>query len=160
MNYRLHVIAESVLEAIQQAGGLMFDRRRAGWQVAVVTSDDEHPRALAILGVDIQSPTEFDALRPASEQGVCTVVSGTIGFPTWRHPDAGESPAPLRPVEHTLSAAARTFKVHALHCAGVETTVEGRECFWTDGTVAAGEFAHLLPDPDRSGSRSPTVVGG
>ncbi|MCV7154576.1 hypothetical protein [Mycolicibacterium pyrenivorans] len=37
MSYRLDVVTTSVADAISHAGGLMFDRGRAGWRVAVVT---------------------------------------------------------------------------------------------------------------------------
>lgn len=56
MSYRLDVITSSLTEAVRHAGGLMFDRNRAGWRVSVITDDDTYVRALTILGAQIQSP--------------------------------------------------------------------------------------------------------
>ena len=45
MRYRLDVIAASVLDVVEAAGGLLFDRRMAGWDVTVLVPEGEDVRA-------------------------------------------------------------------------------------------------------------------
>ena len=53
MRYRLDVVAASVLDVVEAAGGWLFDRRMAGWDVTVLVPEEEDAHALRILGVDI-----------------------------------------------------------------------------------------------------------
>ena len=52
VRYRLDVVAPSVAEAVRAAGGWMFDRVMAGWDVRVLVSAGHDDRALQILGAD------------------------------------------------------------------------------------------------------------
>ena len=52
MRYRLDVVAPTVVEAVRAAGGWMFDRVMAGWDVRVLVTDGHDDRALQILGAD------------------------------------------------------------------------------------------------------------
>ena len=63
MSYRLDVVSDSLAEAVAHAGGLIFDRRRAGWDVSVTTSDVTPTRALTILGARIDVPGPFNERR-------------------------------------------------------------------------------------------------
>lgn len=165
MGYRLDVVADSVAEAVRQAGGLMFDRCRAGWQVVVVTTDDTHADALAILGVRAESPGAVGDEDPKRDRGFRT-VAGPLGLlatsrdiraDSWLlwSDEPGEGPTEvLKPALHQLSAAARAFKTQALRRAGLPLSGAPEERFW---------LREHVPSPagrDRSGSRSPTVVGG
>src|ERR1700688_3322744 len=49
---RLAVLAPSVVEVVRSAGGWLFDRAMAGWNVTVITSDHSDSRPLQILGAD------------------------------------------------------------------------------------------------------------
>jgi hypothetical protein len=51
---RLTAIAPSAAEAVQYAGGWLFDQVMAGWDVTVITVEDDDPRPLDILGVRAQ----------------------------------------------------------------------------------------------------------
>lgn len=75
VSYRIDVVTDSVPDAIRHAGGLMFDRRRAGWQVVVVTDDAVHSRALTILGARIESPGDAESRLSVAERGIRTVVA-------------------------------------------------------------------------------------
>lgn len=185
MGYRIDVITDSVQEAIRHAGGLMFDRRRAGWDVVVVTGDTAaHPRALIILGARAESPDQPEKRLCRTEREIRTVLS-PLG-----HPDAEREPAAkreprvqllrwgqhvdtaltsgLHPVRHNLSPAARTFKAQALQATGLATRVHYCEPFWADTTLDTGLFRDLLfagthPRSARgaqAGRGSPTVVRG
>ena len=78
MSYRIDVVNQSVAEAVRHAGGLIFDRSRAGWRVRVVIDDAANSRALSILGACagldtcIEADEEFCSriLDPALEHAV------------------------------------------------------------------------------------------
>src|ERR1700716_3630970 len=48
--YQLNVIAASVADVVQSAGGWLFDRRMAGWEVNILLSGQNDAHALRILG--------------------------------------------------------------------------------------------------------------
>jgi hypothetical protein len=168
VGYRVDVITDSVSEAVRHAGGLMFDRSRAGWDVVVLTDDPDNSRALAILGARTQGPGQLDDRFHRREREIRTVVTAIGGFGAegtsaavpglephaqlllWGHQVDDELARVLQPVRHRLGAAALSFKTHALHAIGVATTVEECEHFWADPTHGA----------DRTAARSPTAMGG
>lgn len=160
VSYRIDVVTDSVPDAIRHAGGLIFDRRRAGWQVVVVTDDAVHSRAVAILGARIESPDNVESRLSVAERGIRTVVAARSQGPAgwelleprnelllWGHQVDDESTGALRPVRHDLSTAAQIFKAQALLATGCAAIVGQCEQFWADSD-------------SRAGSRIPTVVGG
>ena len=50
MRYRLDVVAPTVLDAVKSAGGWIYDRVMAGWDVTVLVGSDDDLRPLQILG--------------------------------------------------------------------------------------------------------------
>ncbi len=50
MRYRLDVVAASVVDVVMFAGGWLFDRALAGWEVTVLLTDHPDDRPLRILG--------------------------------------------------------------------------------------------------------------
>src|SRR5262245_8099616 len=52
MRYRLDVVAPTVLDAVRCAGGWIYDRVMAGWDVTVLIGQDEDLRPLRILGAE------------------------------------------------------------------------------------------------------------
>ena len=52
MRYRLDVVAPTVLDAVTSAGGWIYDRVMAGWDVTVLVGGDENVRPLTILGAE------------------------------------------------------------------------------------------------------------
>src|SRR5690606_31689638 len=80
VGYRVDVITDSVSEAVRHAGGLMFDRSRAGWDVVVLTDDPDNSRALAILGARTQGPGQLDDRFHRRERETRTVVTAIGGF--------------------------------------------------------------------------------
>ena len=51
--YRLQVVAPSVADAVMSAGGLIFDRAMAGWDVTVVVDGRVDDLPLRILGARV-----------------------------------------------------------------------------------------------------------
>src|SRR5689334_18192410 len=67
MRYRLDVVGPSVADVVRFAGGWMYDRVMAGWDVTVLLADRENERPLHILGVataDLESALALWAARP------------------------------------------------------------------------------------------------
>ena len=54
MRYRLDVVAPTVLDAVKFAGGWIYDRVMAGWDVTVLIGTDEDVRPLEILGAEVR----------------------------------------------------------------------------------------------------------
>ena len=53
MRYRLDVVAANAADAVRFAGGWMYDRVMAGWDVTVLVADRSDDRPLHILGVEM-----------------------------------------------------------------------------------------------------------
>lgn len=144
VRYRLDVIAADAGDLVAAAGGWLFDRAMAGWDVNVHLPEPADARALRILGLRVcpfadavARATAAQALAVAADvlnsdarvrDSVVTALrqgSGevTLWGTTW--------PPHLRgaqDVRHRLSSAARVFKAHALtavaHPAQVVAEVE------------------------------------
>jgi hypothetical protein len=170
VRYRLDVVAPSVEGAVRAAGGWMFDRVMAGWDVRVLVAPGDDDRALQILGADtgdLEDVLEIgpDGQRPHAlavaadmygsdariREGVRQAIeSGQTEVTLW-----GEDwPADLDrgsvdSVEHRLSVAARAFKAQAL--AALESTepqadsVAHFEMFRTGTRACCPDAADLVP---------------
>jgi hypothetical protein len=165
VRYRLDVIAPSVIEVVQSAGGWLFDRSMAGWDVTVLVDDHGYdPLPLEILGADVieleaalrdDSRPHPDALGVAAdlfgrniriEEGVRLALEGgrtevTLWGQAW--------PAGLDgtgSVEHRLSVAARAFKARALAAAALPVEgVKPVEVFRSGAHLCCPVAADLVP---------------
>lgn len=142
LHYRLDVLALDAADAARAAGGWLFDRAMAGWQVRVLALDVDEARPMQILGarvgelhagladmvetgdrttrLAVSSATLADA---AVRDVVHTLLrAGGTEIAMWgdRWPDGF---GVADPVGYRLSAAARIFKTHALAAAGVDGPV-------------------------------------
>jgi hypothetical protein len=135
--YRLDVIASSVGDVVRSAGGWLFDRAMAGWEVNLLIAEPCDVRPLRILSI---SPRPLDpGLEPVTnwprtqaiavaadvfntdervrESVVVALERGnsevTLWGDTWPPEFGGRGDL----VQHRLSAAARAFKAHALSAA-------------------------------------------
>jgi hypothetical protein len=165
VRYRLDVIAPSVVEVVQSAGGWLFDRAMAGWDVTVLVDGTGYdPLPLQILGaevldleaaVDMDSRPRPDALAVAADvygrdsrvqQGVRMALdSGRTEVTLW-----GQAwPAELDrtgSVEHRLSVAARAFKARALAAAALPVEgISGVEVFRSGTHSCCPIAADLIP---------------
>lgn len=53
MRYRLDVVAATVIDVVRFAGGWIFDRSMAGWDVTVLVADHPDVRPLQIVGARV-----------------------------------------------------------------------------------------------------------
>lgn len=142
MRYRLHVVAASVVDVVKFAGGWLFDRAMAGWDVTVLVTDlADHPddRPLQILGARVidleealasmQSRPRPQALAAAADlfgcdsrvrQGVLQALDhGATEVTLWGQSWPAELDESVGLVQHRLSTAAQIFKSAALAAAAV-----------------------------------------
>jgi hypothetical protein len=137
MRYRLDVVAPTVLDAVKFAGGWVYDRVMAGWDVTVLVGNDEDVRPLEILGAevrDLESVLESWEDRPHPQtiavaadlfhsdsrvhQHVLNALEqGATEVTLWGERLPAELDSSVDSVQHQLSAAARAFKAQALAAA-------------------------------------------
>jgi hypothetical protein len=151
LRHRLIVTAPDAVALVRHAGGWLFDRVMAGWDVTVMVPADVDTRPLRILGVtpiDLESaltsslrgpfPHELavdtqlynsndrvrDRLREVIEQGIAEIR-------LWGESSPVDSDGRFGLVQrHQLSVAAKAFKAQALAAASVPVaTVPAVETF-------------------------------
>lgn len=148
MRYRFDVVGRSVLDVVTAAGGWLYDRATAGWDVTVMIRgncedfedfEDTDTRPLQILGarvLDLASVLkqwqqwphpQTIAVCAALFDGHAQVRQGVLDALEHSSTEVtlwGAVPTELhRDVDtrqHRLSAAARAFKAQALRAAGVD----------------------------------------
>ena len=140
MRYQLIVIAPSGADVVRFAGGWLFDRRMAGWDVDVLVPDQEAARALQILGARIvdlhaglasvvRGPERAAALAVAAdlvaaderihEEVLDAVRSGLTEVALWGGSRPSKIGGRVDSTQYRLSAAARVYKGHAMAAAGL-----------------------------------------
>jgi hypothetical protein len=139
MRYRLDVVAASVADVVRFAGGWLFDRAMAGWDVSVLVADHPDDRPLQILGAQIvdledalasmESRPRPQALAAAADlfgcdsrvrQGVLRALDhGVTEVTLWGETWPAELDDSVGLVQHRLSMAATIFKAQALAAAAV-----------------------------------------
>ena len=155
LRYRLNVVAVSAADVVQSAGGWLYDRVMAGWEVSVLLPHSCDTRSLRILGVqaldaDWELAAQLTLTGPTSQSLAVSAEAFTAdarvrdkvlkslgnrltevalwgdGWPL------GVDRATTR-AQHVLSAAARRFKSHALAAAGISCdSVEPAETLLCD----------------------------
>lgn len=146
--YRLDVVGIDAVDVVGAAGGWLFDRVMAGWDVQVALTRDCDLRPLRILGVRTgPRPAEppVPVALAASAQAlldapaVCGDIAaalrrGRAEVTVWgaaRLSSLESGARPVLPVQHVLSAAARAFKSQALSAAGLSGRIDPTETFRT-----------------------------
>jgi hypothetical protein len=138
--YQLNIVASSMVDVVRSAGGWVFDRARAGWDVNVLVADHQDPRPLTILGATtLDLGAQFSStVRKASHGGALAVSAHLLatdervreevlqilkrGFTEvtlWGDEWPAELGRKIDPIPHHMSSAARAFKTHALVAAAV-----------------------------------------
>ena len=145
MRYRLDVVATDVADVVRFAGGWLFDRAMAGWDVTVLVADHVDERPLRILGVgvlDLEYALRTAGHRPPPQtlaaaadlfdcdsrirQGVLQALDqGATEVTLWGESWPVELDSHVGLVEHRLSAAAQAFKEQALAAAGISPAPVG-----------------------------------
>lgn len=173
MRYRLDVVATSVVDVVRFAGGWLFDRAMAGWDVTVLLTDQaDHrdPRPLQILGartLDLEHALAAAESRPHPQalaaaadlfgcdsrvrQGLLQALDqGATEVTLWGQTWPAELDDSLALVQHQLSMAAQIFKARALAAAldvaGVPPgSVDCTETFRSGLLACASVAADLVP---------------
>lgn len=146
--YTALCLAPDVAGLVEGAGGWIFDRASAGWDVSAVLHDWSDPRALQILGVQsvrhAEAWTAVQMTMPASILVAGHLYSQEVQIQRLVHDasDAGadvtvfgrpcslDSVAGIEAVTYRLTAAARAFKAHAVTAAGeTQPRTDGAESF-------------------------------
>jgi hypothetical protein len=164
MRYRLDVVAPTVLDAVRFAGGWVYDRVMAGWDVTVLISGDDDARPLEILGAevrDLESVLEAWEERPhpqtvavaadlfamdarVREHVLNALDQGATEVTVWGERLPAELDESVDSVQHRLSAAARAFKAQALAAANVSAGDIGLSETFRCGMMAS-VAADLIP---------------
>jgi len=137
MRYRLDVVAPTVLDAVMFAGGWVYDRVMAGWDVTVLIGADEDVRPLEILGAEVRdlepvlaswedrphpqtvaiAADLFDSDSRVHQHVLNALEQGATEVTLWGEHLPAELDESVDSVQHRLSAAARAFKAQALAAA-------------------------------------------
>jgi hypothetical protein len=137
LRYRLEVVAVSALDVVQSAGGWLYDRVMAGWEVTALLPHGCDTRSLRILGVAVADPQSALDETAATNHSLAVSAEAFLADARVRHKvlaslddrltevalwgdgwPLGVSRATAR-AQYVLSAAARRFKGHALAAAGI-----------------------------------------
>jgi hypothetical protein len=143
LRYRLQVVAANAADVVQSAGGWLYDRVMAGWEVTALLPTGGDTRPLRILGVAVSdlhsglggtdAPSQSLAVSAEAftadarvRERVLTSLDDRVtevalwggGWPLGVNRSTAE-------VQHLLSAAARRFKCHALAAAGLRDATVG-----------------------------------
>lgn len=166
MRYRLDVVAADVADVVRFAGGWLFDRAMAGWDVTVLVADHPDERPLQILGaqsLDLEyalataghrSPPQtlaaaadlFDC-DPRVREGVLQALDqGATEVIVWGQTWPAELDDSVGLVQHRLTAAARAFKAQAFEAANISpVTIEPVETFRSRVIASPAVEADLIP---------------
>ncbi|WP_242656902.1 hypothetical protein [Mycobacterium lehmannii] len=144
-HHHLTVLAADLADVIGSAGGWLFDRARAGWDVDVWIADCADERPLTILGANAVDDTREAVLRdvprngalavsaallrddPRVRAGVFELARRGVEVTAWGDDRSGDFGDRIDTIEHQLSVAARAFKAHALTAAGLTHSVGATE---------------------------------
>lgn len=166
MRYRFDVVSASVADVVSYAGGWLFDRVMAGWDVTVLVDGREDLRPIQILGPDTLDLETALATWPERPRPHALAVSmeligidsrirtgvqdalahGTTEVTLWGERWPTDLDRSVDSVEHRLSAAARAFKAQALAALGLPALAVGAvETFRSGVTNCLSVAADLVP---------------
>jgi hypothetical protein len=154
IKYQLTVVGSTVADVVASAGGWLFDRGMAGWEVNVLIGERAGVRPLEILGArcfeldsalaSMKKAPQAHGLAVATEvferddrvrQTVLTALRrGSTEISFWGPGSPSSIDRTVSPVEHPLTAAAKVFKSHALAAAAATDTTGPTETFFSGGS--------------------------
>jgi hypothetical protein len=145
-HHRLTVLAASLAEVVGLAGGWLFDRARAGWDVNVRVEGCRDVRPLVILGANAFDGSAESVLHDVPCDGALAVSTrllredshvrarvydlakgGGAEVIAWGDDWPVELGGRVDAIEHRLSVAARAFKAQALAAAELNRGVGATE---------------------------------
>ena len=170
LRYRLDVVALSAADVVQSAGGWLYDRVMAGWEVTVLLPHSCDIRPLRILGVQALDPESQPALTESTSQSLAVSADAFTADARVREKVLESLGDRLTEValwgdgwplavnramtraQHVLSSAARSFKGYALTAAGIGCdSVDPTEtllCGMATCSPVDSQLIRLDQDPD------------
>jgi hypothetical protein len=163
--YQLDVVAVGPADVVRAAGGWLFDRVRAGWQVNVLLPQQCDTRPLQILGLRVErlesqfaaahtgypvrglavsaemftsNPSVREQVLAALDRRMTEVTLWDDGWPL----AVGHR---TTTVQHVLSTAACAFKGHAFTAAGISSAVGPTEMLRSDLKTCLPVESDLIP---------------
>lgn len=160
LRYRLDVVAASAVDVVHSAGGWLYDRSMAGWEVTVLLPGSCDTRPLRILGLGVANTESEDEAAESGRASQTLAVSAEAFAADPRVRDRvfaalddrltevalwgdgwplGVNRGMIR-ARHVLSAAAQKFKSYALAAAGIPCAlVEPTETLLCEASCAGPE---------------------
>jgi hypothetical protein len=165
IRYRLDVVALSVFEVVTHAGGWLFDRVMAGWDVTVCIADHADVRPLQIIGTrTLDLDYSFGSLDHRPRPQALAVATDMFGsdlrarqrvlkaldhrlteVTLWGELRSAELEARTDSVQHRLSDAARVFKAQALAAAATPKASVGCTETFRSRLISCPSVADLVP---------------
>ncbi|MFI5720410.1 hypothetical protein [Nocardia sp. NPDC051750] len=158
LRHRLAIVAPNTVDAVQYAGGFIFDRMMAGWEVVAVLTEHDDVRPLEILGATVLdlttamaspvhdtwpesvllAPDVFVSNEWVRRGALNSLDKGLAELGVWGDDLPEELARRVASAHHRLSSAARAFKRCALAAAGMpERADEDLEIFHSGDVLLA-----------------------
>ena len=160
LRHEMSVVASSVADVVASAGGWLYDRRTAGWQVNVLVGDRVGERALRILGADVLDlNADLEEITDDPERAATIAVAADVYAADARvrrfvstsdrrraevalWGDTGALDQDVSAVSYRMTAAARAFKAQALLAVGMPgESVPATEALFRCGVTALARVA-------------------
>lgn len=160
LRHEMTVVASSVADVVASAGGWLYDRRTAGWQVNVLVGDRTGERALRILGADVfDLGDDLEAITDDPDRAATLAVAADVyaidgrvrrfvsssdrrcaEVALWG--DTATLDETVSAVSYRLSAAARAFKAQAMMAVdAADAPVQATEALYRCGVTALAPLA-------------------
>ncbi|MFD4404915.1 hypothetical protein ACFWPH_19355 [Nocardia sp. NPDC058499] len=158
LRHRLAIVAPNTVDAVQYAGGFIFDRMMGGWEVVAVLTEHDDVRPLEILGATVLdlttalaspvhatwpesvllAPDVFVTNEWVRRGAIDCLDKGLSELAVWGDDLPDELTCRVSSAHHRLSTAARAFKRCALGAAGIpERADEDLETFHSGEVLLA-----------------------
>lgn len=157
-------MAPTTADVVQYAGGWLYDRMMAGWDVSVHVVEPGDARPLQILGatpLELEESLSSNAHGPAPQalavsarlfETDARVRNGLLAaleaadseIRVWGDELPVELGNRCAPVQHRLSVAARAFKARAVAAVGSAASIDAFEAFRSAATAVVPN-ADLVP---------------
>lgn len=159
LRHEMTVVALGVADVVVSAGGWLYDRAMAGWQVNVLLADRTGERALRILGAaPFDLSGELDVVTDDPDRVATVAVAADVyaaddrvrrfvatssrrraEVALWG--DAGSFTENANAVAYRLTAAARAFKTQALLAVGLSGEPATTEALFLSGVTVLAPVA-------------------
>jgi hypothetical protein len=154
IKYQLNVLGATVADVVASAGGWVFDRAMAGWEVNVLVTTPDVVRPVEILGArcfDLDTGLQlmkkggyphalavatdvFDGDERVRQAVLAALRRGSTEISFWGAGSPASVDRTVRSVKHPLTAAAKAFKAQALTAIAATQAPGATETFFSSGS--------------------------